>query len=61
MKNYQGTLFWANSYIRTTKYIYFFINNYGQTLALKVAYIFKIFKAQSCLMVALQFDQINKL
>ena len=30
----------------------FFISNYAQISALKVAYIFKVFGAQSCLMVA---------
>ena len=29
-----------------------FINNYGQVSVLKVAYIFKVYWAQSCLMVA---------
>ena len=33
----------------------FFINNQGQTSALKVAYIFKVFGAQNCLM----FDQLT--
>ena len=31
---------------------FFFISNQGQASALKVAYIFKVFGAQSCLMVA---------
>ena len=39
--------------------IIFFLSNQDQTLALKVAYIFKVFRAQSCLMVAQQFDQIT--
>ena len=30
----------------------FFISNQGQASALKIAYIFKVFGAQSCLMVA---------
>ena len=33
-------------------HLFLFINNYGQASALEVAYIFKIFWAQSCLMVA---------
>ena len=37
----------------------FFLSNQDQTSALKVAYIFKVFRAQSCLMVAQQFDQIT--
>ena len=36
--------------------LHFFISNWDQTSALKVAYIFKVFRAQSCLMVAQQFD-----
>ena len=36
-----------------------FISNYGQASDLKVAYIFKAFGAQSCLMVAQQFDQVT--
>ena len=38
---------------------YFFISNQGQASALKVAYTFMISGAQSCLMVAQQFDQVN--
>ena len=34
------------------KYNDFFISNYGQASALKVAYIFKLFGAQSYLMIA---------
>ena len=30
----------------------FFISNYGQASAFKVIYIFKVFGAQSCLLVA---------
>ena len=37
----------------------FFLSNQDQASALKVAYIFKVFRAQSCLMVAQQFDQIT--
>ena len=33
-------------------HLFLFINNYGQASAFKVAYIFKVFCAQSCLMVA---------
>ena len=33
-------------------YLFLFISNYGQVSALKDAYIFKVFLAQSCLMVA---------
>ena len=33
-------------------HLVFFISNYGQGSALKVAYIFKVFGAQSCLMVS---------
>ena len=40
-------------------YTYFFISNQGQASALKVAYTFMISGAQSCLMVAQQFDQVN--
>ena len=35
------------------------ISNQGQALTLKVAYIFKVFGTQSCLMVAQQFDQVT--
>ena len=31
--------------------LHFFINNWGQTSALKVAYIFNVFGVQSCLML----------
>ena len=31
--------------------LFLFINNYGQASSLEVAYIFKVFCAQSCLMV----------
>ena len=37
----------------------FFVSNQSQASALKVAYIFKVFGAQSCLMVAQQFNQIT--
>ena len=37
----------------------FFLSNQDQASALKVAYIFKVFRAQSCLMVAQQFDQFT--
>ena len=33
-------------------HLFLFINNYGQASAPEVAYIFKVFWAQSCLMVA---------
>ena len=33
-------------------HLFLFISNYGQASALEVAYIFKVFWAQSCLMVA---------
>ena len=39
--------------------LHFFINNQGQSSSLKVAYTFKVFGAQSCLMVAQQFDQVT--
>ena len=35
----------------------FFLSYQDQASALKIAYIFKVFWAQSCLMVAQQFDQ----
>ena len=38
-------------------YTYFFLSNQDQAPALKIAYIFKVFGAQSCLIVAQQFDQ----
>ena len=34
------------------KLLFLFISNYGQASALEIAYIFKVFWAQSCLMVA---------
>ena len=37
----------------------FFISSYGLGSAQKVAYIFKVFEAQSCLMVSLWFDQVT--
>ena len=37
----------------------FFISNQGQASAIKIAYIFKVFGAESCLMVASQFDQVT--
>ena len=37
----------------------FFISNQGLTSDLRVAYIFKIFEAQSCLMVAQWLDQVT--
>ena len=33
-------------------HLFLFISNYGQASALEVTYIFKVFWAQSCLMVA---------
>ena len=33
-------------------HLFLFTSNYGQASALEVAYIFKVFWAQSCLMVA---------
>ena len=56
------------SKIKKKKYIHhgyhqnaliFFISNQGQALALKVAYIFTVFGAQSCLMIAQWFDQVT--
>ena len=41
------------------EYTYFFISKQVQTSALKVAYIFKGFGAQSCLTVAQYFDQVK--
>ena len=35
----------------------FFISNWGQTSSLKVTYIFNVFGAQRCLMIASYFDQ----
>ena len=35
----------------------FFISNWGQTSALKVTYIFNVFGAQRCLMIAQYFDE----
>ena len=35
--------------------LFLFISNYGQALALEIAYIFKAFWAQSCLMVAVTY------
>ena len=37
-------------------YTYFSMSNQGQASALKFAYVFKVFGAQSCVMVAQQFD-----
>ena len=37
----------------------FFISNQDQALALKVPYIFKVFRTQSCLAVAQQFDRVT--
>ena len=37
---------------RRLKYTYSFISTKGQASALKVAYVFKVFGAKSCLMVA---------
>ena len=34
------------------KLLFLFISNYGQASALEIAYIFEVFWAQSCLMVA---------
>ena len=46
-------IFWYNQ-------IYtFFISKQGQASALKVAYIFKVLGAQTCLMVAWQCDQVT--
>ena len=39
----------------------YFINNQVQASALKVAGIFRIFRAESCLTVAQLFNQINKI
>ena len=33
-------------------HLFLFINNFGQASALQIAYIFKVFWAQSCLMAA---------
>ena len=35
----------------------FYISNWGQAPALKVAYFFKIFRAKSCVAVAYKFNQ----
>ena len=40
-------------------YTYIFLSNYGQSSALKAAHIFKIFEAQSCLMVSYWFDKVT--
>ena len=40
-------------------HLVFFMCNQGQASALKVTYIFKVFGAQSCLMVAQQFHQVT--
>ena len=40
-------------------YTYFFLSTQDQAPALKIAYIFKVFGVQSCLMVAQQFDQMT--
>ena len=40
-------------------YTHIFLSNYGQSSALKVAYIFKVFGAQSCLMVSYWFDKVT--
>ena len=42
-----------------TLHLVFFISNYGQASALKVAYIFKVFRAQSCLILGYWFDQVT--
>ena len=41
-------------------YLASFINNYGQDLALKVAYFFKGFEAQSCLIFSYWFNQVTQ-
>ena len=38
---------------------YFFLSNQDRAPFLKITYIFKVFGAQSCLMVAQQFDQMT--
>ena len=40
-------------------YTYFFKNKQDQASAFKIAYIFMVFGAQNCLMVASYFDQIT--
>ena len=40
--------------------MHFFISNYGQALALKVACFFMILRNQSSLTIAWEIDQINK-
>ena len=42
------TYFYTFSHI----HLFLFIRNYGQASALEIAYIFEVFWAQSCLMVA---------
>ena len=48
--------------IKTTsrKNLIFFKSKYSQATALKVACIFKLFRAQSYLTLAYSFDQVNK-
>ena len=41
------------------KIFFFFISNQGQASALKVAYIFKVCGAQSCLWVSQWYDQVT--
>ena len=40
-------------------FFFFFISNQGQASALKVAYIFKVCGAQSCLWVSQWYDQVT--
>ena len=41
------------------KFFFFFTSNQGQASALKVAYIFKVCGAQSCLWVSQWYDQVT--
>ena len=52
-----GCKFYKNCFDLCVTVYTFFICNQGQSSALKVASIFKVFGAQSCLMVAQYFDQ----
>ena len=49
----------SQSPLSSSNYTYFFISNQGQALALRVACIFMAFGAQSCLMFAKQFSNVQ--
>ena len=56
----EQSMFFRRPSIKMILYtLIFFIDNQGQDSALKVAYIFKLFAAQSCLIVAQYFDQVT--